>query len=1366
MIIDGDDDIDDDVDSKDIDIEVDIDEFEADDDGNDDDDDDVDYENGDNDNDNYVKDDNDDHESDDDDDDDDAVITLGHDGAHESLINFARELNELHDSEEYAILAADDSDEKHTKPYPYLNSIERIALNNSTEHLANAQKAFLNVLILSLKSQTVDKDEFEEAVYQRDLLPPIKLPKLPLLISRPAIPKEAYSLYDATMLYGQAVMDLMRIPGTNPTKASNIIQWLRCRQHNSITGNTLFIHSNGISEEPFILLGIEASNPTHLMPIGDFIHNGSAVRFSPEEVTWPLSGQVPVSNPKCGFKGQLCSNKAMNPIKWIVIIVCIIAVILVVIVCFFGMRNYLIEKELERMRWKIERNELELLNPLQVKELTTPARSRKRKVSENHLRSYYFAPSEEPDVVPGENEDPQKCLSIGICKGNPVHVKTLSCKHVELSRSLKKEMKSLKDMTHENINRFIGACIDSPNVFIVTQYCPRLSLQDILQKDESSLDEMFTTSIVQDLINGMAYIHDSKISVHGNLKSSNCLVDNRWTVKISDFGLDSLKSSLGWRDYDGASYRDLLWTAPELLPYRFYSQGTTNSRNNSNSDPNLLLSQPTRRLLNHQGISNNSQNDSDNNLSCFGKDTTKRMASGSQKGDVYSFAIILYELYGHAGPWGNTEKAAHEIVNELLNSLQPTPRPDLSQLSSCDEKVVNLVKVCWDDSPDLRPDFKEGIREKFHPIQQRLLSSNIIDNMLAKMEKYMNNLEALVAERTEELSREKKMTDNLLLRMLPRSVAEKLKLGQKVIPEQFEQVTIYFSDIVGFTELSAESTPMEVVDLLNELYTCFDKTIERFDVYKVETIGDAYMVVSGLPIRNGDRHAGEIASMALQVLDAIRKTKFKIHGRKDITLKIRIGIHSGPCCAGVVGQKMPRYCLFGDTINTASRLESTGEALKVHCSEDCKMILDKLGGYHLEKRGYTPMKGKGSLLTYFLLSEDHIHRHRRISHIQKTGTAPRCVSASNIDYKDRYYHPSLYDSYSLDALCSEGRGRQMVGPNSLMSYPPFMCARENSIRSLNRISLPMKSNTASPEVSRQNRSVGISSLVTFSSVTETPESFSYPKAPLSHDDQRNKQSLKGACSPSWPLTPDSGAIFSKEFQFPHCSVSPHPHDQRPSLLMSPIAENPQAASSLGTSQELNGVERFSNDSGSASWGSTASFTRSPSLTRDRLASEPAPPTNTENGHVPPSSLSPNSDHNPQNASLDRDRSASEPPTLSFNNGSVYEDHQHSSQNHSSLSATKEHGGEILEAESSLTPEPIPSETDSLLESSSASSTQPLIRSNSIPEKSLCSRNDQTEMDPLTLSNDGNSRTISFPFQKNEKRNVEGINDNKSNETIL
>jgi atrial natriuretic peptide receptor A len=191
--------------------------------------------------------------------------------------------------------------------------------------------------------------------------------------------------------------------------------------------------------------------------------------------------------------------------------------------------------------------------------------------------------------------------------------------------------------------------------------------------------------------------------------------------------------------------------------------------------------------------------------------------------------------------------------------------------------------------------------------------------------------------------------------------------GQSVSAESYDTVTIYFSDIVGFTSLSSQSTPMQVVDLLNDLYTCFDSILEGFDVYKVETIGDAYMVVSGLPMRNRNLHAREIARMSLALLNAV--FSFTIRHRPKEQLKLRIGIHTGSCVAGVVGLRMPRYCLFGDTVNTASRMESTGLPLRIHVSPKTKEVLDSFETFNLELRGEVEMKGKGKMTTYWLLGE-------------------------------------------------------------------------------------------------------------------------------------------------------------------------------------------------------------------------------------------------------------------------------------------------------------------------------------------------------------------------------------------------------------
>ncbi|XP_051787216.1 adenylate cyclase type 2 [Erpetoichthys calabaricus] len=234
-----------------------------------------------------------------------------------------------------------------------------------------------------------------------------------------------------------------------------------------------------------------------------------------------------------------------------------------------------------------------------------------------------------------------------------------------------------------------------------------------------------------------------------------------------------------------------------------------------------------------------------------------------------------------------------------------------------------------------------------------------------QMTEWIQNYARSLKERTEDLKRERRLAEDLLHQMLPKSVAKQLRKHKHVQAESYEQVTIFFSDIVGFTSISATCSPLQVVEMLNNLYMCFDTRIDSYDVYKVETIGDAYMVVSGLPERNGDKHAHEIAKMSLDLVAAVRQVPIPHMPAKR--LQLRAGIHTGPCVAGIVGYKMPRYCLFGDTVNTASRMESTSLPQKVHVSSATFVALIKDDAYELQLRGEIEVKGKGKMKTYWLI---------------------------------------------------------------------------------------------------------------------------------------------------------------------------------------------------------------------------------------------------------------------------------------------------------------------------------------------------------------------------------------------------------------
>lgn len=206
---------------------------------------------------------------------------------------------------------------------------------------------------------------------------------------------------------------------------------------------------------------------------------------------------------------------------------------------------------------------------------------------------------------------------------------------------------------------------------------------------------------------------------------------------------------------------------------------------------------------------------------------------------------------------------------------------------------------------------------------------------------------------------EQEKAERLLLNILPEAIAQRLKQQEGSIADSFDEVSVLFADIVGFTQLSSRIEPTELVNLLNEIFSAFDHLAERHGLEKIKTIGDAYMVVSGLPMPRAD-HAEAIAEMALDMQQAA----IKFSKTNDIDINIRIGINSGPVVAGVIGIKKFIYDLWGDTVNVASRMESQGIPGCIQVTSfTYKLLYHK---YHFEERGIIQVKGKGEMTTYLL----------------------------------------------------------------------------------------------------------------------------------------------------------------------------------------------------------------------------------------------------------------------------------------------------------------------------------------------------------------------------------------------------------------
>ncbi|XP_065320098.1 receptor-type guanylate cyclase gcy-28-like isoform X3 [Gordionus sp. m RMFG-2023] len=916
------------------------------------------------------------------------------------------------------------------------------------------------------------------------------------------------AFHDAVILYALALNETLQA-GFNYTDGVEITRRMWNRTFTGITGN-VSIDANGDRYTDYSLWDLNPNTGRFQVVLNYYGKENSLLEVPGKAIHWAGGRSTPpLDQPECGYDGSLCRKKEFP--KYAIVITFLGSLVcLLSILSFFIYRRYRLEAELGAMKWKIAWEDLMFQSLLQSSDnkkfhskYSLSRFSLDNNKQDSEYRRNYDSNSSNSlasdDIIEesgGGSDDHQKHrqgpldymrkrrkyhkkksrhkskvenqyfnehkisnkiskiskaasiefighnhkkssdsnwygefgkitkdnwigkVMIAYYKSVPVILKpVISKKKIEITRPMLLEIKQRKDLQNDYITRFVGACLDNTNPLhncLVTEYCQKGSLRDILENGRLQLDWMFRYSLMHDLTKGMSFLHNSEIKSHGNLKSTNCLVDSRFVLKITDFGLHILRPNYdnffkGEPEY----YERKLWTAPELL----------------------RLSEPP--------------------------------PAGTQKGDVYSFAIIMQEIGLRKGTFyiGENKISAKDIILKVkagynLNSSNHYFRPTLAG-ADCDEEVIKLIEKCWSEDPIDRMDFN-AIRLIIRKINKENESDNILDNLLSRMEHYANNLENLVEERTADYLEQKRKAEEVLYQLLPRSVAGQLIKGESVTAESFDSVTIYFSDIVGFTSLSASSTPMQVVDLLNDLYTCFDSTIGNYDVYKVETIGDAYMVVSGLP-RRINEHAREISAMALALQKAAKS--FTIRHRPFEQLILRIGVHSGPCVAGVVGLKMPRYCLFGDTVNTASRMESTGKPNMIHMSSFTRDLIEPSGIFDLELRGDIDVKGKGKITTYWLLgyktdksdkmdkktdlNDKDITNKKDIENFQENKISPHASHLFRSEYEileNQNNSIPLYNSEKIPEECSDAE--QLNDDSNLKRNKIISNRQENNCKSM------------------------------------------------------------------------------------------------------------------------------------------------------------------------------------------------------------------------------------------------------------------------------------------------------------------------------
>uniref|UniRef100_A0A915PGV2 guanylate cyclase n=1 Tax=Setaria digitata TaxID=48799 RepID=A0A915PGV2_9BILA len=482
-------------------------------------------------------------------------------------------------------------------------------------------------------------------------------------------------------------------------------------------------------------------------------------------------------------------------------------------------------------------------------------------------------------------------------------------KRIPWSKVQLKFLYELKSLNHNNLTNFIGICYnDLDRFYVLHALIERASLEDFIYDRNFNVDDTFKSAFIKDILKGLQYLHKSSIGYHGMLSLKTCMIDANWVLKLTNFGISSLLNELINQNY--------IRTA-ELIPQQFYVTVA----------PELLA----------------------------GIQIGFNFPKGSVVGDVYSFGMMLYSIIYRIRPFDRL--SLKEVLNNVIHK---SLRPQID--SDNDDPLITLMRQCWDPTPEARPKLRN-----IHQTIGTIFSSsegNLVDQMIKINENYAQNLERIVAERTSLLVEAQGQTDRLLCEMLPPSIAAQLKAGKPVIPRNYESVTVGFCQIVEFMHLMEQCTPGQVIAFLNEAFMTFDEIIRRHDAYKVETTGETYMVASGVPSENGGQHIFEIAEIALEIRE--KTLAYKVVAAPNWHLRVRIGFHCGPIAAGVIGLRSPRYCLFGDTVNFASRMQSNCVANQIQVAESTAKILMQRSKYRLKKRGVVQVKGKGNVNTYWL----------------------------------------------------------------------------------------------------------------------------------------------------------------------------------------------------------------------------------------------------------------------------------------------------------------------------------------------------------------------------------------------------------------
>ncbi|XP_055353998.1 atrial natriuretic peptide receptor 1-like [Paramacrobiotus metropolitanus] len=714
-----------------------------------------------------------------------------------------------------------------------------------------------------------------------------------------------YSLAD------QALNDSLSA-GENPADLTGItlVKYMLNRTFTDDNGGgTIYVDGNGQRRADFIISYFTSggSRQPFMQKLGKFDDLEEVTRLT----IWANATFPPPNEPFCGYMNQkkVCQPERDTRLIRNTILSLVGAMVIVAV----AMTVY-IRKE---KRKTVERI---LYDPWwQVTIASIP-------VAKRHQSSVstFFAPGPGKNVHDDSqtNEVQESNQSFAVYRGKSVRMvkigrRDYSVTFQEMSthHSLLVLLRKFYRLEHQNLCRFLGIAIslDKSGVYTIcaaTECPPRGTLRDI-HSSLATRDFAFISSLIVDYLEALCFLHQSPLRYHGRITPLTCWIDKHFTLKITNYGFDRLSI-------------ELCTSCEKMEPV-------------SDSE----LTEPLYWLTQEKP----------------NPDDTKAM----QALDVFSSGFIIYEILTNGALFHKFQALTKDELNELVsrNGNLYHGAVEFTNFAAFE----SLLRSCWIADPQQRPSMPR-LRSRIADISPLLTLSRtkLIDKIYKRLSDYSEDLENLVANRTYNLQEEMSKCDAIIGQFLPRSIVKQLRVGRDVMPELFDSVTVMFTDLSGFVDFVEANSPESTISLIGDTEACFDRLSTRCDVYKVEAVGDSYLVASGLPERIGDNHVQRIAFFALKLMEFESQLTFLR------ALRFKVGLHSGPCAAGVLGLRRLRYCLFGDTVNLASRMCSQGLPGRVHVSSESKTLLENFPEYSVDRRGTLAIKGTFEMTTVLRLT--------------------------------------------------------------------------------------------------------------------------------------------------------------------------------------------------------------------------------------------------------------------------------------------------------------------------------------------------------------------------------------------------------------